>query len=87
MTLGICLSASAPDGVTALRDWRCLRVTGPLDFALTGVMAALAAPLAEASVSLFAVATYETDYLLVREGQLAHAIAALEAAGHSVEEG
>ncbi|HEX9068263.1 MAG TPA: ACT domain-containing protein [Ktedonobacterales bacterium] len=82
----VCQSASVPTEVTALRDWRCLRVEGPLDFALTGVMAALASPLAEAGVSIFTLATYDTDYLLVRAAQLAQAIAALVAAGHTVTE-
>lgn len=82
----VCQSTSVPTEVTALRDWRCLRVEGPLDFALTGVMAALASPLAEASVSIFTLATYDTDYLLVRAAQLAQAIAALVAAGHTVTE-
>src|SRR5580765_5671771 len=58
----VCQSVSVPPEVTALRDWRCLRLEGPLDFALTGVMAALASPLAEAGVSIFTLATYDTDY-------------------------
>ena len=53
-----------------------------LDFALTGVLAALASPLAAAGVSIFAISTYDTDYLLVREETLAEAVAALCAAGH-----
>lgn len=61
-----------------------LEVAGPLDFALTGVLAGLAVPLAEAGVSIFALATYDTDVLLVREAQLDAAIAALRAAGHDV---
>lgn len=61
-----------------------LEVAGPLDFALTGVLAGHAVPLAEAGVSIFALATYDTDVLLVREAQLDAAIAALRAAGHDV---
>jgi uncharacterized protein len=64
--------------------WRCLQVAGPLDFALTGVLASLATPLAEAEVSLFAVSTYDTDYVLVREERLDRAREALESAGHRV---
>jgi hypothetical protein len=64
--------------------WRCLQVQGPLDMALTGVLYALSAPLAAAGVPIFALSTYDTDYLLVREGDLARAIAALERAGHRV---
>lgn len=64
--------------------WRALRVEGTLDFALTGILAALATPLAAAGVSLFAVSTYDTDYVLVRERDLDKAKAALTAAGHAM---
>jgi uncharacterized protein len=64
--------------------WRALRVDGTLDLALTGILAALATPLAEAGVSLFAVSTFDTDYLLVRERDLDKAAVALTAAGHTV---
>jgi uncharacterized protein len=66
--------------------WRMLRVAGPLDFQLTGILSALAAPLAEAGISLFAVSTFDTDYLLVRADRLEEAVAALRAAGHTVPE-
>ena len=71
-----------PDGVRAEGPWAALKVRGPLDFALTGILASLAAPLAEAGVSIFALSTFETDVLLVREGDLERAGAALAAAGH-----
>jgi len=64
--------------------FRALEVAGPLDFSVVGVLAALTAPLAEAGVSLFAVSTFDTDYLLVRESDLAAATAALTAAGHRI---
>jgi hypothetical protein len=80
----ICASAAVPGGVSAERDWRVLRVAGPLDFELTGVAAALTAPLAAAGVSVLPVATYETDYVLVRETSLTVALSALAAAGHDV---
>ena len=83
------LSVVAPDSaidshVEGERGWRALRIDGTLDFALTGVLAALAAPLAEAGVSIFAVSTYDTDYVLVRDAQLATALEALRTAGHTV---
>jgi heme-degrading monooxygenase HmoA len=80
----ICRDDAVPDGSVAERGWRGLQVAGPLDFALTGVAAALTAPLAAAGVSVLPVATYDTDYLFVREETLARAVAALEAAGHRV---
>ena len=65
--------------------WRCLEVEGPLEFDQIGVLAALAQPLAVAGVSIFAISTFDTDYLLVKEEQLAATIEALGAAGHSVD--
>ncbi len=73
-------------GWRAERGWRALMVLGPLDFALTGILANLAGVLAEAEISIFAISTFDTDYLLVREGRLEAAIAALRAAGHEVAE-
>lgn len=80
----VCAQELIPDGVLSERDWRCLRVEGPLDFSLTGVLLALLAPLAKAGVSIFALSTFDTDYLLVRAAQLDLAIGALSAAGHQV---
>ena len=64
--------------------WRALVVAGPLDFGLTGIMAELSGALAQAGVSLFALSTFDTDYLLVKEASVARALAALEARGHTV---
>src|SRR5690349_13783061 len=82
----VCAESNVPEGVQASRAWRCLRVAGPLDFTLVGVLASLASPLAAAGISTFAVSTYDTDYLLVREHDLAAAIRALCGAGHVVGE-
>jgi uncharacterized protein len=73
-----------PAALPAVGPWRALRVRGPLSFELTGILAALATPLARAGVSIFAVSTYDTDYVLVRAGSLADAISALRSAGHLV---
>ena len=80
----VCADAAVPDGVRAERGWRALTVAGPLDLALTGVLASLAVPLAEAGVAIFAIATFDTDYLLVRRERLSDAVTALRAAGHRV---
>lgn len=71
-------------GVRAERGWRVLRVAGPLELSQVGVLAALAAPLAQDGVSIFAVSTFDTDYLLVKEDDLERAREALSAAGHTV---
>jgi uncharacterized protein len=81
----VCAQENAPEeNVRSERDWRCLMVEGPLDFSLTGVLSALLAPLAEAGVSVFALATFDTDYLLIRVAQLDLAVETLSAAGHLV---
>ena len=76
---------SVPADVQADYDWRAIKVMGPLDFALVGILASLAGTLADASVSLFAISTYDTDYLLVKEETLERALSALREAGHTVE--
>ena len=80
----VCAAASVPAGTACEGPWRILAVRGPLNFALTGIMASLATPLADAVVSLFAISTYDTDYLLVRASDLDRAAEALRGAGHGV---
>ncbi len=81
----VCPQASVPPDTTAERDWRCLRVEGPFDLTTdTGVLAALAVPLANVGAGIFTVSTYDTDYLLVHDANLDRAVAALTAAGHTV---
>lgn len=73
-----CPEVRVPAEAKAERGWRGFKVEGPLDFALTGVLARLAAPLAEAGISIFAISTYDTDYLLVRAADLEVATAVLQ---------
>ena len=73
-----------PEGVQAQRDFRALKVAGPLAFDEIGILAALAGPLAAAGISIFAVSTYDTDYVLVRESDLGKALGVLRDAGHIV---
>ncbi|WP_199439015.1 ACT domain-containing protein [Umezawaea beigongshangensis] len=82
----VCPAANAPDVETAQVGWRLLTVRGPLEFTLTGIMAALSGELAAAGVSLFAMSTYDTDHLLVKGADLRRAVLALRAAGHEVPE-
>lgn len=74
----VCPEARVPAEAKAERGWRGFKVEGPLDFALTGILARLAAPLAEAGISIFAISTYDTDYLLVRTGDLEAATSVLQ---------
>ena len=80
----VCDEAAAPEGVARQAGWRCLQVLGPLDLSLVGVLASLIEPLAAAQLSVFAVSTYDTDYLLVRDDALDQVVATLRAAGHVV---
>jgi uncharacterized protein len=81
----ICLEENVPlEGSKAERGWRCLRVEGPFDFALAGIHVSLAIPLAESNISVLGIATYETDHLLIQEGEVEHAIRVLIQSGHRV---
>ena len=80
----VCSEEAVPPEAPSERGWRALKVQGPLDFSLTGVLAALTVPLAAASIPIFALSTYDTDYVLVAARDLTRAAEALTQAGHSV---
>jgi hypothetical protein len=82
----VCTARQVPPGIAAETGWRALKLAGPFALSEVGVLAALAAPLAKANVSLFVISTFDTDYLLVSANQLPAAIAALRDAGHRIEE-
>lgn len=73
----VCPEKIVPSGLKVEKGWRYLKVEGPLDFGLTGILASLANPLAEANISIFAISTFDTDYLLVKKENLAKAIKVL----------
>jgi uncharacterized protein len=83
------VSVVAPEEVTLegfqrTDGWRCLKIAGPLAFGEIGILADLSAHLAAAGVSIVAISTFDTDYLLVSDSALARSVAALEAAGHRI---
>ena len=80
----VCRADVVPTGVRVEAPWRAFRVAGTLDFALTGILAGLSAALAAAGVPCFALSTFDTDYLLVREPDLGRATEALARAGHAI---
>jgi hypothetical protein len=80
----VCEQGAVPAGVRCEPGWRCLRVAGTLPFAAVGILAGLVGPLAAAGVSVFVVSTFDTDYLLVRDGDLEQAILALRQHGDAV---
>jgi uncharacterized protein len=82
----VCPQNQVPQETKSEREWRCLKVQGPLDFSLTGALASLAAPLAQARISIFVFSTFDTDYLMVKQSNLQQAIRALVDAGHKAQE-
>lgn len=64
-------------------NWKCIKVEGILDFSLTGILASLANPLAEKKISIFAISTYNTDYLLIKSDSIEDAKVVLENEGHT----
>ena len=79
-----CEESLVPEGVTCERQWRCFRVAGTMPFSMVGVLASLVQPLAEAKVSVFALSTFDTDYLLVKREHFERALGVLLEAGHEV---
>ncbi len=81
----VCPAEDIPPQVRAQKGWRALKVQGPLDFSLTGVLNALAHPLAQAEISIFALSTYDTDYLLIPQQAWEDALQVLQKAGHRLK--
>lgn len=65
-------------GMLLVKGWRAFKVEGPLDFSLTGILSTLLQPLAKQKISIFALSTYDTDYILVKEQDLIRAVEALQ---------
>jgi hypothetical protein len=80
----ICEEHFVPAGVQASRGWRGLKIVGPLDLDLVGSLVSVAVPLAQSNIGILPIGTFETDYILVRDRQLADAIKALRFAGFEV---
>ena len=80
----VCPEGDVPEGVRSEGGWRVLALRGPFEFSAVGVLASVAAPLAGAGVSIFALSTYDTDYVLVKEEGLDVAVSALRGRGHQV---
>src|SRR5260221_2927744 len=70
----ICASSSVPENVRASRGWRAIKIEGPLDLDLVGILVSVAVSLATAGIGILPIGTFDTDYLLVRDLQLAQAI-------------
>lgn len=81
----ICAETAVPSGVRCERGWRVMKVENTLNFALTGILVSLAAPLADAGVSIFTVSTYDSQYLMVKEASIELALQILVNAGHEIQ--
>jgi len=82
----ILAESHAPEAAKCERGFRPLKVQGPLDFSLVGIIAGLSGTLADAGVSIFAFSTYDTDYVMVKQADLERAMAALRKAGYDVKQ-
>jgi uncharacterized protein len=80
----VCPEEQVPEGTVCERGWRALKMEGPFDLSLVGVLASVVAPLAVAGVNVLVIATYETDYVLVKEVNLDLAVSTLRERGHGV---
>jgi uncharacterized protein len=79
----ICPDYMAPNNVQQELGWRCFKVEGAMKLQDVGVLAAISQPLAEANIPMFAVSTFNTDYVFVMDENLVNAVQALQKAGHT----
>jgi hypothetical protein len=82
----VCPESQVPEGVRSERQWRVLKVLGPLDFSLVGILAGISRVLAGAGVSIYAISTFETDYILLKLDQLEVGLEALRQAGYNLQD-
>lgn len=73
----VCIEESIPNNVKCEKDWRILKIEGPLDFSLIGILASVSKILAQKGISIFAISTYDTDYILVKNKDIDNAIQSL----------
>ncbi|HMV26161.1 MAG TPA: ACT domain-containing protein [bacterium] len=74
----VCKQILVPPDARAEHGWRAFKIVGPIPFEMTGVLASVIAPLGEAGISIFAVSTFDTDYILVKEENWSPARAVLD---------
>ncbi|MCR5846386.1 MAG: ACT domain-containing protein [bacterium] len=82
----VCPTETAPTAMAERDDgWRAFRIEAQLDFSLVGILAKIVAILAQANIAIFAISTYDTDYVLTRKERFEQALEALQAAGYEIE--
>lgn len=83
----VCSSGSVPAETLEREDgWRAFRIAGTLDFSLVGILSKISGILADNKIGIFAVSTYNTDYILVKEENFERALALLADAGYSISQ-
>lgn len=81
----VCETSEVPENATQRSDgWKAFRIQGILDFSLIGILSEIAAVLAESGISIFAVSTYNTDYVLIKEESFQRGLEALRTAGYTI---
>ena len=80
----VCAESIVPEGVKQESGWRVLKIEGPLDFGLTGILVSVVDPLNKVGISILAVSTFDTDYVMVKDQKVEKALKVLKAAGHTV---
>jgi hypothetical protein len=78
----VCPIENLPAGVSSPHRWICLKLEGPFPFSLTGVLLSFIEPLSSRGIPIFAISTYDTDYVLIQEEWAGAALAELQSAGH-----
>ena len=78
----VCQTDNIPEDVACVKSWRALKIVAELDFSLVGILAKISTILASAGISIFAISTYNTDYILVKQEQLDKTLQTLLAAGY-----
>lgn len=80
----VCPIENIPEGINCEKNWRILKILGPLDFALIGILSKISSILANEKISIFAISTFDTDYILVKEEDIDNATKALSTNGYNI---
>ena len=80
----VCTQENVPSGIKCEKNWRILKVEGPLDFSLIGILSSISSVLASSGISIFAISTYDTDYILVKDENINKATDVLSAKGYNI---
>jgi len=83
----VCLASQVPNETQHEAEWACFKLIGPFPFAETGILASFIQPLSERAIPIFAISTFDTDYVLVKEAWIEATLRALREAGHQLVNG